>query len=72
MSAEDAQRGDALSMLVDAGFRFDGLTDEQREVVRGLSADEVEILVAIGRRITDTCVDAEVVAHAEIAGGLLF
>lgn len=63
---------DPLSVLIDAGFHFDGFTDEQREVLRALSPQEVEILVAIGRRITDAPLDAEVVAHAEIAGGLLF
>jgi hypothetical protein len=63
---------DPLSVLIDAGFRFDGFTDEQREVLRALSPQEVEILVAIGRRITDAPLDSEVVAHAEIAGGLLF
>ncbi len=63
---------DPLAALLDAGFRFDGLTEQQREVVRTLSADEVELLVAIGRRITDPALEPEVVAHAEIAGGLLF
>ena len=63
---------DPLTVLIDAGFRFEGFTAEQREVLRALSPQEVEILVAIGRRITDAPLDPEVVAHGEIAGGLLF
>ena len=63
---------DPLSVLIEAGFQFDGFTAEQREVLRTLSPQEVEILVAIGRRITDGPLDSEVVAHVDIAGGLLF
>jgi len=62
--------GDALSVLAAHGFGLTALTDEQRDVLRELSSDEVALLVDIKSRLDE--VGPEVQAHSEIAGGALF
>ncbi|MFE0465108.1 aroma-sacti cluster domain-containing protein [Kitasatospora sp. NPDC058965] len=61
---------DILSRLGAAGFAVDALTEEQREVLLGLSPHELALLIDIKTRLDE--VGPEVEAHAEIAGGALF
>lgn len=61
---------DPLDVLASHGFGVSALTDEQREVLRELSAEEVALLVDIKSRLDE--VGPEVQAHSEIAGGALF
>ncbi|MFD7894505.1 aroma-sacti cluster domain-containing protein [Streptomyces sp. NPDC059743] len=61
---------DALAALEEHGFPLSELTDEQRQVLRGLTPDEVFLLLDIKARLDE--VGPEVQAHSEIAGGALF
>ncbi|MFH9686669.1 aroma-sacti cluster domain-containing protein [Streptomyces sp. NPDC017413] len=56
--------------LYEAGFPVDLLTEEQREVLSGLTPQELDVLLDIRRRLD--AVGPEVQAHGEIAGGALF
>ncbi|MET9220848.1 aroma-sacti cluster domain-containing protein [Streptomyces sp. NPDC088197] len=71
-SAERAGDGadDALVVLESHGFGVGELTDEQREVLRGLSSQELSMMLDIKARLDE--VGPEVQAHSEIAGGALF
>lgn len=51
----------ALDDLRDAGCPVDQLSDSQREVLAGLSEDEVAVLVTVFRRFA--AAENEVVAH---------
>jgi hypothetical protein len=62
--------GDVLGALEAHGFGLADLSDEQRQVLRELSAEEVELLVGIKSRLDEA--GPEVQAHSEIAGGALF
>ncbi len=62
--------GDPLHVLASHGFVVSALTDEQRDVLRELSTEEVALLVDIKSRLDE--VGPEVRAHSEIAGGALF
>lgn len=59
-----------LDALAAAGFSIDVLTDEQHEVLRGLTPEEVALLIDIRGRLDE--VAPEVQAHADVAGGALF
>jgi hypothetical protein len=59
-----------LTALRTAGFPVDDLTDEQRTVLAGLSAEEVALLLDIKRRLDLAAPDVE--AHNVIAGAALF
>ncbi|GLY29775.1 aroma-sacti cluster domain-containing protein [Kineosporia sp. NBRC 101731] len=59
-----------LTGLRRAGFPVDELTEEQLEVLTGLSADEVTLLVDIKQRLD--AVEPEVQAHVTVAGAGLF
>ncbi|MEV0039329.1 aroma-sacti cluster domain-containing protein [Streptomyces sp. NPDC050804] len=61
---------DALTTLEDHGFPLSELTAEQRQVLGGLTPDEVFLLLDIKARLDE--VGPEVQAHSEIAGGALF
>lgn len=61
---------DPLDVLASHGFGVSALTDEQRDVLRELSTEEVALLVDIKSRLDE--VGPEVQAHSEIAGGALF
>jgi hypothetical protein len=52
------------------GFDLTPLTDEQREVLQGLSDEELTLLVDIRTRMEE--VGPEVQVHSEIAGAGLF
>ncbi|GLX51442.1 hypothetical protein Shyhy01_43920 [Streptomyces hygroscopicus subsp. hygroscopicus] len=60
----------ALGRLNEAGFSVGALTDEQLEVLRALTPQELDLLVDIKGRLDE--VGPEVQAHSEIAGGALF
>jgi hypothetical protein len=60
---------DALAELRAAGSRVDMLSDAQREVLRGLSPEEVSTLNAIKTRVDDA--GPEVEGQGEIAGGVI-
>ncbi|GGO99998.1 aroma-sacti cluster domain-containing protein [Wenjunlia tyrosinilytica] len=64
------QRDDALDKLRAAGFELEMLSDEQHEVLRDLTEDELALLLDIKGRLAD--VAPEVQAHSDIAGGALF
>jgi hypothetical protein len=61
---------DALDTLEAHGFGVRDLTEEQQQVLRELSEDEVALLLGIKERLDE--VGPEVQAHSEIAGGALF
>ncbi|MFG3406718.1 aroma-sacti cluster domain-containing protein [Streptomyces sp. NPDC048142] len=56
--------------LYEAGFPVDLLTEEQREVLSGLTPEELALLLDVKSRLD--AVGPEVQAHGEIAGGALF
>jgi len=60
---------DALAELRANGSRVDVLSDAQREVLRGLSPEEVATLNAIKSRIDDA--GPEVEGQTDIVGGVL-
>lgn len=60
----------SLVALEAAGFPLDSVTDEQREVFRTLSDDEVALLIDLRSRLDEAA--PEVQAHTDIAGGGLF
>ncbi|MFJ3231116.1 aroma-sacti cluster domain-containing protein [Streptomyces sp. NPDC086787] len=60
----------AIDRLNQAGFAVHALTEEQQEVLRGLTSHELDLLVDIKSRLDE--VGPEVQAHSEIAGGALF
>lgn len=62
--------GDTLDVLEAHGFGIGELTDEQREVLRALSSEELSMMLDIKARLDE--VGPEVQAHSEIAGGALF
>ncbi|MBD0737679.1 hypothetical protein BGM09_30815 [Streptomyces sp. CBMA29] len=59
-----------MVVLESHGFGVGELTDEQREVLRGLSSQELSMMLDIKARLDE--VGPEVQAHSEIAGGALF
>ncbi|BBA95842.1 hypothetical protein RVR_861 [Actinacidiphila reveromycinica] len=61
---------DTLDVLRAHGFGVAELTEEQQEVLRGLSAEELSVMLDIKARLDE--VGPEVQAHSEIAGGALF
>jgi hypothetical protein len=61
---------DPLGVLEAHGFAIAALSDEQREVLRDLSCEELDLLLDIKGRLDE--VGPEVQAHSEIAGGALF
>lgn len=64
-------RGDeTLRALEIHGFGLAALTDEQRQVLRDLSAEELELVIDLKDRLDEA--GPEVQAHSEIAGGALF
>ncbi|MEO6701392.1 MAG: aroma-sacti cluster domain-containing protein [Jatrophihabitantaceae bacterium] len=60
----------SLAALDAAGFPLEAISDEQREVFRTLSDDEVTLLIDIRSRLDE--VAPEVQAHVDIAGAGLF
>ncbi|MFY1669895.1 aroma-sacti cluster domain-containing protein [Plantactinospora sp. WMMB334] len=63
-------RRQPLEVLASNGFPVEQLTPEQREVLDGLTAAEVDLLIGIKSRLDE--VGPDVVAHSEIAGAALF
>ncbi|MEU3985173.1 aroma-sacti cluster domain-containing protein [Streptomyces sp. NPDC026672] len=61
---------DVLAVLEEHGIGLAGLTDEQRQVLRGLSREELDLVLDIKYRLDEA--GPEVQAHSEIAGGALF
>ncbi|WP_405723258.1 hypothetical protein OG607_14410 [Streptomyces sp. NBC_01537] len=59
-----------LGRLEAAGFALDALNEEQQEVLRHLTPQELELLLDVKQRLDE--VGPEVQAHSEIAGGALF
>ncbi|MFC8273130.1 aroma-sacti cluster domain-containing protein [Streptomyces sp. NPDC057271] len=69
-----------LAALAAAGFSIDALNDEQHDVLRGLTAEELTLLIDIKGRLDEAA--PEVQAHigipgaelqaGEVAGGALF
>ncbi|WP_406055548.1 hypothetical protein OG462_07100 [Streptomyces sp. NBC_01077] len=69
-STGDSRPGPSLEALAAAGFDVDALSDEQQEVVRALTPEELALLVDIRGRLDAAA--PEVQAHADVAGGALF
>ncbi|WP_328946159.1 hypothetical protein OG259_36640 [Streptomyces sp. NBC_00250] len=69
-SAGDATPEPTLEVLAAAGFDVDALSEEQQEVVRALTPEELALLVDIRGRLDAAA--PEVQAHADVAGGALF
>ncbi|MFH9133064.1 aroma-sacti cluster domain-containing protein [Streptomyces sp. NPDC017524] len=67
---QNGERPALPDALYEAGFPVDLLTEEQREVLSGLTPQELDVLLDIRRRLD--AVGPEVQAHGEIAGGALF
>ncbi|WP_097872029.1 aroma-sacti cluster domain-containing protein [Streptomyces sp. rh34] len=67
---QNGERPTLPDALYEAGFPVDLLTEEQREVLSGLTPQELDVLLDIRRRLD--AVGPEVQAHGEIAGGALF
>ena len=65
-----APSGPTLDALVEAGFGIHALTEEQHQVLRALTAEELALLIDIKGRLDE--VSPEVQAHSEVAGGALF
>lgn len=61
---------DTLAELEAQGLPVSRLTAEQQDVLRGLTAEELALLVDIKARLDE--VSPEVQAHSEIAGAALF
>lgn len=61
---------DVLGVLEAHGFAISQLTDDQRQVLRDLSTEELELLLDVKSRLDEA--GPEVQAHSEIAGGALF
>ncbi|MCX4993672.1 aroma-sacti cluster domain-containing protein [Streptomyces sp. NBC_00568] len=59
-----------LETLEAAGFPISALPDEQQEVLRSLTPEEVALLVDIKGRLDEA--EPEVQAHTVVAGGALF
>ncbi|HET9168819.1 MAG TPA: aroma-sacti cluster domain-containing protein [Actinospica sp.] len=59
-----------LDRLRAVGFTIEALSDEQLQVLTGLSAHELHVLEDVKRRLDDA--EPEVRAHGDIAGGALF
>ncbi|MFE1230183.1 aroma-sacti cluster domain-containing protein [Streptomyces sp. NPDC059442] len=62
--------GPTLEALAAAGFDVDALSEEQHEVLRVLTPEELALLVDIRGRLDAAA--PEVQAHADVAGGALF
>ena len=62
--------GPTLEALGAAGFDVDALSEEQHEVLRALTREELALLVDIRGRLDAAA--PEVQAHADVAGGALF
>lgn len=69
-AAGAAQAGPGLAALTAAGFNVDALSEEQHEVLRALTPEELALLVDIRGRLDAAA--PEVQAHADVAGGALF
>ncbi|MEU5373874.1 aroma-sacti cluster domain-containing protein [Streptomyces sp. NPDC005951] len=67
---ENGARPPLPDALYEAGFPVDLLTEEQREVLSGLTPQELALLLDVKSRLD--AVGPEVQAHGEIAGGALF
>ncbi|MFG2765457.1 aroma-sacti cluster domain-containing protein [Streptomyces rubiginosohelvolus] len=67
---ENGERPPLPHVLYEAGFPVDLLTEEQREVLSGLTPQELALLLDVKSRLD--AVGPEVQAHGEIAGGALF
>lgn len=67
---ENGERAALPHVLYEAGFPVDMLTEEQREVLSGLTPEELALLLDVKNRLD--AVGPEVQAHGEIAGGALF
>ncbi len=67
---ENDERAAPPDALYEAGFPVDLLTEEQREVLSGLTPEELALLLDVKSRLD--AVGPEVQAHGEIAGGALF
>ncbi|MGW6467180.1 aroma-sacti cluster domain-containing protein [Streptomyces rubiginosohelvolus] len=67
---ENGERLPLRDALYEAGFPVDLLTEEQREVLSGLTPEELALLLDVKSRLD--AVGPEVQAHGEIAGGALF
>jgi hypothetical protein len=60
-----------LDMLASAGFPLHLLSDEQRQVCAGLTADEAALLISLKERFA--AAEPEVLAHTGVyAGGVMF
>jgi hypothetical protein len=73
MSIPEPDRADpdrTQDLLEQAGFALHALTEEQQEVMRGISEQELELLLDLKTRLD--LVGPEVEAHSEFAGGALF
>ncbi|GAB2576089.1 hypothetical protein GCM10027168_06340 [Streptomyces capparidis] len=71
MSPHDETAGN-LAALRDAGFPVDALPDGQREVLAGLSADEVAVLTSVKERMDAHAPEVEAHSAEPIIGGVLF
>ncbi|MFI5642450.1 aroma-sacti cluster domain-containing protein [Streptomyces goshikiensis] len=70
VSSGDSPSGPTPEALAAAGFELDALSEEQYEVLRALSPEELALLVDIRGRLDAAA--PEVQAHADVAGGALF
>lgn len=61
---------DALDALRAAGFPVDTFTEEQCSVFRGLSGQELDLIIDVKRRLDE--VEPEVQAHVAVAGAALY
>ncbi|MFI8291542.1 aroma-sacti cluster domain-containing protein [Streptomyces sp. NPDC085614] len=69
-AAADGPPEPTLEALAAAGFDVDALSEEQHEVLRVLTPEELALLVDIRGRLDAAA--PEVQAHADVAGGALF
>ncbi|GAA2086838.1 MFS transporter [Streptomyces albiaxialis] len=61
-----------LEDLRAAGFEVDALTGEQLDVLSGLADDEMEVLLAVRRRLDEAVPEVEAHSTEPIIGGVLF
>jgi hypothetical protein len=63
---------DALTVLGNAGFPVDALSDQEREVFASLTADEVTLLLSLKERFDAAAPEVQPHSGGVYAGGVMF
>ncbi|RSO03097.1 hypothetical protein DMH26_12635 [Streptomyces sp. WAC 05379] len=60
----------SLENLASSGISLDGIPDEQKAVLAGLSDSEIEILASVKSRLDTATPDVQ--AHEDVHGGIFW